>query len=560
MKYFFYSLLLLTLVFQVSCNSSKSIPQTSSEDLPFTWDNATIYFMLTDRFNNGNPNNDFSHPVKASTLRGFEGGDVKGITQKINAGYFSDLGVTALWMTPLQEQIQGATDEGTGLTYPYHGYWIRDWSAFDARFGTKDEIKEMVDAAHAKGIRVLFDVVINHTGPVTDKDSQYPDSWVRTSPKCTYASYESTVNCTLVENLPDVLTDSENEVELPDFLVEKWKSEGRYDNEIQELDKWFKTTKLKRTPSNYILKWLIDLVKDFGIDGFRIDTAKHVDEEVWKILNNQAKKAYKQWQKDHPNDPKLQDEFYTLGEVYGFNVENGVEYDFGDKKVNYYNYGFTSLINFGFKDAAKGDFQSLYTKYDQLLHNESSAQVVHYMSSHDDGSPFDPQRKNPFETATKLILAPGTIQIYYGDESGRILEMEGANGDANLRSFMNWNDLLNMNRQNGYVVNDLLIHCQKLGQFRKKHPAVGAGKLTLESSDPYITLREWKAPNGSVDKVLVGVEMPKGIMHIDVASIAKDGDQVRDAYSGVTSTVANGEIILDSVFDIVLLEKVAISE
>ena len=85
-------------------------------------------------------------------------------------------------MTPIVEQIHVGTDEGTGYTYGFHGYWISDWTAIDPNFGTKDDLKNLVETAHNNGIRILLDAVINHTGPVTDIDPVWPSEWVRTQP------------------------------------------------------------------------------------------------------------------------------------------------------------------------------------------------------------------------------------------------------------------------------------------------------------------------------------------------------------------------------------------
>ncbi|MBT8254582.1 MAG: alpha-amylase, partial [Bacteroidia bacterium] len=116
----------------VTSDNEKGISQSSTIQ-SFDWESATVYFLLTDRFNNGDPSNDlnFERGEETGYLRGFEGGDLKGVTQKISEGYFNDLGVNAIWMTPVVEQIHGATDEGTGLTYGYHGYWTKDWTAID---------------------------------------------------------------------------------------------------------------------------------------------------------------------------------------------------------------------------------------------------------------------------------------------------------------------------------------------------------------------------------------------------------------------------------------------
>ena len=550
--------LLLVITFCIGCKSNQQSTIVTPVDLPFTWDNATIYFLMTDRFFNGDESNDYQHTADnpPAPLRGYMGGDIKGITKKINDGYFSDLGVNAIWMTPLVEQISGSVNEGTGNSFGFHGYWTRDWTALESKIGTPEDLKEMINTAHSKGIRVLFDVVANHTGPVTDLDSKWPDEWVKTGPRCTYTSAETTINCTLVDNLPDIKTESEAEVSLPPFLIAKWKKEGRYDQEVLELDKWFEKTGLRRTPTNHILKWLVDFIEEYGIDGYRVDTVKHTESYVWKNLWNAAQEAHKKWKKDNP-EAKLDDnDFYMVGEVYNFFAGNGRAFDYGDKKVDFFDDGFHSLINFDFKGDANKTYDEIFTKYDALLHGEFEGKsLVNYVSSHDDGGPFDLKRERPFEAGTKLLLCPGAAQIYYGDESARSLTAE-ADGDASLRSFMNWDELRSMKQKNGYTVNDVLIHWQKLGNFRNSHPAIGAGKHTKVSDAPYMFTRSWTADNGAKDHVLIGLDMPKGNMVIDVTPLAKDGDSVRDRYSGITKTVVDGKITIDSMFDIVLLEKV----
>ena len=181
------------------------------------WNSSTVYFLLIDRFRNGNPANDraLGRARDAALLRGFEGGDLAGVLRKIEDGYFDSLGVTAIWMTPFVEQIHGSVDEGTGKTYGYHGYWTRDWTAVDPALGTKDDLRAVVNAAHRHGIRVLMDAVINHTGPPTRQDPAWPADWVRAGPQCAYRDFASTVNCNLVAHLPDIRTDRDAPVRCP---------------------------------------------------------------------------------------------------------------------------------------------------------------------------------------------------------------------------------------------------------------------------------------------------------------------------------------------------------
>lgn len=535
----------------VSCKDLEPIDYANST--PFVWESANIYFLLTDRFNNADPTNDinFERTNEAAVLRGFEGGDLKGITQKIKEGHFTDLGINAIWMTPIVEQIHGGTDEGTGVTYGFHGYWASDWTAIDPNFGTKEDLKELVAEAHKRGIRIVLDAVINHTGPATEKDTVWPSDWVRTDPQCEYSNYENTITCTLVKNLPDIKTESNEAVELPPKLVEKWKLEGRYEQEVAELDAFFERTGYPRAPRFYIMKWLSDYITEFGIDGYRCDTVKHTEEFVWQEFKTVCDAAFDQFKKENPEKVLDENNFYLVGEIYNYTINGGKYFDFGDKKVNYFDDSFQSQINFDFKwDAARMPIEDMFAKYNSILQNELKGYgVLNYLSSHDDGSPFDPKREKSYETATKLLLSPGASQVYYGDEFTRELVIEGAVGDANLRSVMDWAHYgINEDRQL------ILAHWQKLGKFRRNHPSIGVGIHKMISESPYVFERTF-ANEKYKDNVVVGLTLPKGLKEISVGDNFEEGETLRDAYSGLFAKVKNGKVELDSDFEIVLLEK-----
>ena len=395
-----------------------------------------------------------------------------------------------------------------------------------------------------------FVAVINHTGPVTPIDQVWPEDWVRTSPKCTYQSYETAITCTLVENLPDILTESDKEVELPAYLVEKWKSEGRYEREMKELDAFFKRTGYPRAPRFYIIKWLTDYIKDYGIDGYRADTVRHIEESVWLEFKKECDYSFNLWKKNNPEKVLDDNTFYLVGEVYGYEIiKNGSEFDFGDKKVDYYANGFTSMINFEFKGNANESYETIFSRYSDALHGDLKGKgILNYVSSHDDSYPFDMERKKPFESATKLLLSPGTTQVYYGDEVARTLIVDGTNGDATLRSMMDWDLIANDDRSNA-----ILEHWQKLGKFRRDHPSIGAGVHKMISEDLYIFSRVLQRENIS-DAVIVGLDLPKEEKEIDVSSVFKNGDVLLDKYSNTEVEVKGGKLIIDSEFDIVLLE------
>lgn len=531
-----------------NCKTQKNM----TEQTPFDWKAANVYFLLTDRFVNGDPNNDnlIKRDLPTGVLRGFMGGDLKGITQKIEEDYFTNLGINAIWMTPIVEQIHGAVDEGTGNTYGFHGYWTKDWTAIDPSYGTKADLKELVEKAHAKGIRIVLDAVINHTGPVTELDPVFPDSWVRTKPKCTYDTYKNYIDCTLVENLPDIKTESNEAVELPTMLVEKWKKEGRYEEEVRELDAFFAKTGYPRAPKYYIMKWLADYITDFGIDGYRVDTVKHTTEDVWADFAKVCKDAFVAYKAANPKKVLDDNDFFLVGEVYGYGLHGKQIYDFGDKKVNYFENGFDFLINFDFKGDANKGYEELFSYYNKVLQNEMSTySVMNYLTSHDDGWPFDKKRERTFEAATKLLLTPGVAQVYYGDETARSLEIEGTQGDATLRSLMNWEDV-----QSNAKTKALLIHYQKLGTFRANHPAVGAGKHEKISDAPYTFSRTYQKGDFK-NTIVIALDAPKGAKTIQVSNAFAEGSKVRDAYSGVVGEVKNGKVEIHTNETIVLLEK-----
>jgi alpha-amylase len=247
---------------------------------------------------------------------------------------------------------------------------------------------------------------------------------------------------------------------------------------------------------------------------------------------------------------------YMVGEVFNFGVAgfqravHGTRvYDFGDRSVDFFRYGFDALINMGFASHARLWPMELFQLYsDELNGPFRGVGVLNYISSHDDQNPLDPSRDDPYLDATKLLLAPGGVQIYYGDELSRDLKIEGAMGDATLRSFMNWEALDTSEGQR------TLSHWRRLAQFRRAHPAVGAGVHEEIGRAPFTFSRTLEEA-GVTDVVLVAMD-ERPFSAIQIGDVFAGGARLRDAYAGDEVTVANGRIAFSSPRSLALIEPV----
>src|SRR5437868_7629339 len=163
-----------TVILTPDPNGVVLLEKDGAQPTPFNWADATVYFVITDRFFNGDASNDAGYPARtkdgAQEVGTWHGGDLKGLTAKLD--YIRDLGATAIWISPAVEQVHGWVAGGNGdfKYFGYHGYWALDFTRLDANFGTADDMQAFVDGAHQRGIRVLLDVVLNHPGYATGDD------------------------------------------------------------------------------------------------------------------------------------------------------------------------------------------------------------------------------------------------------------------------------------------------------------------------------------------------------------------------------------------------------
>lgn len=496
----------------------------------FTWKNATVYFVLTDRFHNGDPNNDHSYGRQKDgkdEIGTFHGGDLKGLTEKLD--YLQDLGVNAIWISSPLEQIHGwvgGGEKGDFPHYAYHGYYHQDWTRVDANMGSEDDLKTFIEQAHKRNIRVIFDIVMNHTGYTTLADMQQYDfgalhlkgdeiekilgnNWGDWRPKAgqSWHTFNDLINFNdkarwqkwwgkawirsdigdydspkfddlkmSLASLPDLKTEAEQAVGLPEFFANKSDTAAVFRENAKVRD--------------YLIGWLSDWVEKYGVDGFRVDTAKHVEKSTWLALKQSAELALTQWQKAH-SAQAFDQPFWMVGEAWGHGVHSS----------DYYQNGFDAMINFSFQDQAKAAlncFAQISPTYQQMSEKLNDFNVLSYISSHDTRLFFHSDSENDLtkqKTAGSLLmLSPGAVQIYYGDESGRKFGATGSDPIQGTRSDMNW-QTLSTNAEN----QQLLKHWQTLAKFRQKHTAIGNGEQKILEMKKYFAFSR----QNERDKVMI---------------------------------------------------------
>jgi len=518
-------------------------------------DSPIIYFVLTDRFVNGDPGNDHSYgrqreATPQADVATFHGGDLKGLTAKLKEGWFKELGVNALWISAPYEQIHGWVVGGNRefKHYAYHGYYALDYTRLDRNMGTPEELRELVDTAHAQGIRILFDIVMNHPGYLAIQDAHefgidvlWPD-WEKADLKSyhNYIDYNNfkfgdwwgrdwvraglpgyidggTSDLTMqLAFLPDFRTESKEFVKLPKFLRNK------PDTGAVDLP--------STTVRGYLVHWLTDWVREYGIDGFRADTVKHVEPEAWAELKQASVKALGDWKAKHPAQKIDDATFWMVGEYWGA----------GPERHRLLASGFDAMLNFEFQSDVEDPTppEGLFSSYAKLQAGKP-AHMLNYISSHDTRL-FD--RSKLVEAGADLLLAPGGVQIFYGDETGRPSGYSPrSDRQQSTRSDMNWST----------VDEKLLAHWRKLGTFRSRHVALARGEHRRLAKAPY-TFSRVDAASG--DRVVVAMEA-KGEVTLTLGDTFPEGQLLRDAYTGRSAKVSGGTVQLLAE-RYVLLEKV----
>ena len=448
-----------------SGTTTRPIPADEALALHSLRDDLTeevFYFVLPDRFDNGDATNDeggltgdrMTTGLDATDKGFYHGGDIAGLLDRLD--YIESLGTTAVWMAPIfkNRPVQGS---GADASAGYHGYWTTDYTQIDPHFGTNAELEAFVDAAHGRGIKVFFDIITNHTADVID----YEEGTYAYRNKATYPYVDADGNefddrdhagsdtfppldLDSFPYSPVFRTTADETVKAPAWLNDRTMYHNRGDSsfvgENSEYGDFFGLDDLF-TERPEVVDGMVDIfetwVTDVGIDGFRIDTAKHVNIEFWQEFGP-ALQAHAATEGN--------DDFFMFGEVFDSNPAFMSRYTTEGKLQATLDFGFQARAQtFAANSAATDNLRDLFALDDHYTDADSNAySLPTFLGNHDMGriGRFIAQA-NPGASDDELVardklahslmyLVRGMPVVYYGDEQG----FTGDGGDKDARQDM----------------------------------------------------------------------------------------------------------------------------
>ncbi|WAB84247.1 pullulanase-type alpha-1,6-glucosidase [Microcella daejeonensis] len=412
----------------------------------------SFYFVMTDRFANGDPANDLGGLEGDRMATGFDptdkgffhGGDIAGIRQ--NLDYIEGLGTSAIWFTPSfkNRPVQG---EGANASAGYHGYWITDFTQLDPHLGTNEELAALIDEAHARGIKIYFDIITNHTADVIDyEEGQYSYIDKATSPYLDaagaafepgdFAGTGDFPQLDAATSFPytPVIAPGDEDVKVPAWLNDPTLYHNRGDSTFSGESTTFGDfvglddlmTEHPRVVDGFVdvyQQWI-----DLGIDGFRIDTAKHVNFEFWEQWSSEVL--------DYAREVAGKPDFFMFGEVYDADPVKLAPYIRDTDMNSVLDFTFQQkAVSFAAGNSAKG-LQDLFAGDDRYTTPDSSATALPtFLGNHDMGRVgfFLANSGAPLERTVLahelMYLTRGQPVVYYGDEQG----FAGTGGDKDAR-------------------------------------------------------------------------------------------------------------------------------
>lgn len=452
----------------------------------FDWDESVVYFMVTDRFFDGNESN---NTASGADTYGdnpglYHGGDFAGVTTKLD--YLQDLGVNTIWITPIVENVKGVavTDEGSeDVPYnaAYHGYWASDFTKLNPTLGTTEEFETMISEAHKRGMRIMVDIVVNHAGYGTES---------------TFA---------------DMLRDKS----VSEGDIKSWQS-GLPDFATENADVRAK-----------LVEWQTSWMKDYGVDYFRVDTVKHVDSTTWAALKNST--------------TEVNPSFKMIGEYYGAGyASNGSTLGTGQMDAD---------LDFDFNDQATSFVSGNISSVEKFLSARNSALNNAYMtgqflSSHDeDGfkASLMNGKKYTEDKATSAALVAATLQltakgipvIYYGEEVGL----------SGLNNYPYQTNRYDMDFSKATKDNVTYQHYKNLLSIRNAYTDVFArgSRTVVAGSDEEGYDVVSRSYGGTT--LYVGMNIKDTAKEVKVPVSLAAGTEVKDLYSGATYTVGSDKTV-----------------
>lgn len=455
----------------------------------FDWDEAVVYFMMTDRFFDGNESNNTASGADTYGKNNpglYHGGDFAGVTAKLD--YLQDLGVNTIWLTPIVENVKGVavTVEGSkDVPYnaAYHGYWASDFTKLNPTLGTTEEFKTMISEAHKRGMRIMVDIVVNHAG------------------------YGSESTSTFAGMLRDKSI-SEGDIKswqdgLPDFATENADVRAK------------------------LVEWQTSWMKDYGVDYFRVDTVKHVDSTTWAALKNST--------------TEVNPSFKMIGEYYGAGyASNGSTLGTGQMDAD---------LDFDFNDQATSFVSGNISSVESFLSSRNTALNNAYMtgqflSSHDEngfkaalmngkGYTEDEATSAALVAATLQLTAKGIPVIYYGEEVGL----------SGLNNYPYNTNRYDMDFSKATKDNVTYQHYKNLLSIRNAYTDVFArgSRTVVASSDEECYDVVSRSYGGTT--LYVGMNIKDTAKEVKVPVSLAAGTEVKDLYSGVTYTVGSDKTV-----------------
>lgn len=475
-----------------------------------------FYLVMPDRFANGDPGNDRGGLTGGRDRTGFDpsdpaffhGGDLKGLTGKLD--YIKGLGTTAIWMTPVFKNMP-AQERGGNTVGNYHGYAITDFTRVDPHFGTEAELATLIDKAHAKGMKVFFDVVTNHTADTigfAEKETGYRSKGAHPYLDTEGRPFDDDAGMRPVDadSFPytPYVADADRDAKTPAWLNDPTMYHNRGDSTFAgesglngdfmgNDDLWTERPEVVEGMKRIYERW----VKDFGVDGFRVDTAKNVNMEFW----TQWARALDAYAAAHGKK-----DFFIFAEAFSADPAITAPYMTRGGLDATLDFPFQAIArNSASREGAPRDLSRLFAQdYRYTTGTANAYEQVTFLGSHDMGRIGGfLARDNPGASEAELLrrhrfaqelmmFARGNPVVYAGDEQG----FTGKGGDNAARQPLfasdaaayRDDDQLGTDRTHADDAYDtrhpLYRAIARLSKLTQRHPALRDGVFTERHAGP----------------------------------------------------------------------------